>query len=171
TLVNDLLSLATHENSGEAFEDEVRIDEVLWEIQEEMSRAFPDKKLEFNLDELPENPDLLTVHGNQGYLKRAIGNIVNNALKYSDGKPVEMAVSSSDHKVHIRVKDNGIGIEKADLMRIFQPFYRGSNARQLEGHGIGLSLAMSVFQMHNGTVNIDSAPGQGTTVDIALPTV
>ncbi len=170
-LVNDLLSLATQENSDELLDNQVRIDEVMWELQEEMHRAFPDKQLIFKLDHLPDDPDLITVNGNQAYLKRAIGNIVNNALKYSNGQPVEMAVSAQAGDVKIEVKDKGIGIAEEDLQRIFQPFYRGANARHQEGHGVGLPLTISVLKMHGGTIDVSSAPGKGTIVKILLPAV
>src|SRR5690606_7465974 len=67
SLVNDLLSLAIHEDSSEPFDDVVRIDEVLWEVHEEMRKAFPQKQLEFYLDQLPEDPDLISVFGNHAY--------------------------------------------------------------------------------------------------------
>ena len=73
--------------------------------------------------------------------------------------------------IEIRVVDRGLGIDASDLPHIFKPFYRGRRAidAQVRGSGVGLSVVRHVVDAHSGTIQVDSRPGEGTTVTIALP--
>ena len=170
-LVNDLLNLSNTDNAAQAMQEEVRIDELLLDIKAEMKRAYPNSGLFLNLNQLPQNPANITVLGNRFCLKQAFGNIIQNALKYSNGKQVVIRLNTTETDVLVEVQDHGIGIEEAELKQIFQPFFRGSNARALDGHGIGLALAQNLFVQHNGTLDIQSELGKGTSVLITLPSL
>jgi signal transduction histidine kinase len=73
--------------------------------------------------------------------------------------------------VQIRVVDRGLGIDKDDLPHVFKPFYRGRRAvdAQVRGSGVGLSVVRHVIDAHQGTIEIDSRAGEGTTVTVVLP--
>ncbi len=103
-----------------------------------------------------------TLQANPQLLKMAISNILNNASKYSGDKPIEMKLKSSV----LEIQDFGIGIPAEDLQRIDQPFYRATNTREYEGHGIGFSLTLRILNTYGATVDIESEEGKGTKVII-----
>lgn len=101
------------------------------------------------------------VMANTWLLKMAFGNIVRNALKYSTST---VLVTLSAHR--LTVADTGIGIPKADLAFIAQPFYRASNTRSFEGHGVGMSLAVNILRLYGIQIKIKSKENVGTTVEL-----
>ena len=121
---------------------------------------------------LQPNGALPPIAGDADALRSALQNIIGNAIKYSpSGGRVTVAPHEEGGRVRIRVEDNGIGIDAADLPHVFKPFYRGRRAvdSQVRGSGIGLSLVRTIIDAHGGTVAIVSRPGAGTTVTIDLP--
>lgn len=104
-------------------------------------------------------------------MRHTLENILNNALKYSAGKPPpEMSIYiSGKDKLVFRVKDFGIGIPKEDINRLFHSFYRASNVGNISGTGIGLILVEYSVKAHKGDIKIDSEPGAGTTFTISIP--
>ena len=102
------------------------------------------------------------LEANPHLLKIAIGNILNNACKYSGEKPVEMRLKGSV----LTIEDSGIGIPPEEMKRIYQPFYRASNTREFAGHGIGLSLSLRILNSYGAEVGINSEVNKGTKVVI-----
>lgn len=105
------------------------------------------------------------IEANPYLLKVAIGNILNNACKYSGDAPVEMRLNGSV----LTVTDTGIGIPEKEIARVYQPFYRASNTREFAGHGIGLSLSMRILRSYGAKITLSSEVGKGTTVAIEFP--
>ena len=105
------------------------------------------------------------IEANPHLLKIAIGNILNNACKYSGEAPVEMQLKGSV----LTITDMGIGIPEEEIARVYQPFYRASNTREFAGHGIGLSLSMRILRSYGAEITITSEVGKGTTVEIEFP--
>jgi signal transduction histidine kinase len=117
-------------------------------------------------------PDLPPVSGDVDALRSAIQNIVGNAVKYSpEGTSVTVAAAPLGSGVQIVVTDRGLGIDREDLPHIFKPFFRGRRAvdAQVRGSGIGLSVVRHVIHAHQGTIDVDSRAGEGTTVTVVLP--
>ena len=109
-------------------------------------------------------------------LRRALLNLVSNALKYADdGRWIGLTVSREpgrdNGQVQVSVTDRGRGIPADEMAHIFEPFYRGKVAlsQQIHGNGLGLSLVKRIAEAHGGRVTVKSAPGQGATFTIALP--
>lgn len=105
-------------------------------------------------------------------LRRVLENLLENARKYSDaGTPIVIRAAATAGGVSIAVSDQGIGIEEADLKKVFTPFFRSdkSRSRTTGGVGLGLALARSVVEAHGGSIDIASKPGSGTTVTLSLP--
>jgi len=118
------------------------------------------------------NGTLPPVSGDAEALRSAVQNVLGNAVKYSaGGATVDVASAVRGAQVEIRVVDRGLGIDGNDLPHIFKPFYRGRRAMdaQVRGSGVGLSVVRHVVDAHRGTIQVDSRPGEGTTVTIALP--
>ncbi len=108
--------------------------------------------------------DDFSVLGDTHLLRMAFKNLINNAVKYSNGKPVTVTVG--EHKVVIR--DEGIGIPKEDLPHVFEPFYRASNTGAVIGHGVGLALAKAILEKHNARLTVASRQNEGTTVTVVF---
>ena len=134
---------------------------------------LPDEALAY-VDRVAE-PAQATVLGDPDELKAAVSNLVDNAIKYSNGDvhvQVELAPLEDD-RVAVRVRDAGIGISAAELKRIFRRFYRipEAVAMRIKGTGLGLFIVSSVARKHGGRVFAESAgPGQGSTFTLQLPT-
>jgi two-component system, OmpR family, sensor histidine kinase SenX3 len=134
---------------------------------------LPDEALAY-VDRVAE-PAQATVLGDPDELKAAVSNLVDNAIKYSNGDvhvQVELA-PLEDRRVAVRVKDAGIGISAAELKRIFRRFYRipEAVAMRIKGTGLGLFIVSSVARKHGGRVFAESpGPGQGSTFTLQLPT-
>ena len=121
-------------------------------------------------------PDLPLVLVDEGALRRALQNLVVNAIKYgADGRWIgisaQAATTRGEREVQISVSDRGRGIDPAELVHIFEPFYRGQFAveRQIHGNGLGLSLVKRIAEAHGGRVTVKSAAGQGATFTLHLP--
>jgi two-component system sensor histidine kinase ResE len=113
----------------------------------------------------------LAILADAGWLARAVGNVVDNALRYSpNGGTVSLAAQpGSPGEVRIEVRDHGSGIAAEDLPHVFERFYRGDRARVAGGSGLGLAIAREIVIEHGGEITLDSRPGQGTTATFVLP--
>ena len=102
-------------------------------------------------------------------LKRAVTNLVDNALKY--GKKAQVAVARTPKAVEITIDDDGPGIPEEELARVFQPFYRveSSRSRETGGVGLGLAIAKSLIERHRGTLTLSNRVGSGLRARIKLP--
>jgi len=113
-----------------------------------------------------------TVRGDALALRRAVLDLVENAIKYTPaGGKVELALTSGDGHASLTVQDTGIGIAPADAERIFEPFVRLDRARAREtgGTGLGLAIARAVVVAHGGTLAVESRPGAGSRFSVRLP--
>lgn len=114
-----------------------------------------------------------TVLADSGLLRRALGNLIVNALRHtpSGGRIAVAAGETLDREVEIVVSDTGDGIAPVDLPYVFDRFYRADSARLRQGTGTGLGLAIvqSIMQVHGGTVSLDSELGRGTAVTLKFP--
>lgn len=168
-LTNGLLDLAkTDLNSAIHFKP-VRVDELLWSLQIDISRLHKDYTIDIQFKNYPENENQLSFLGSENLMRSAIGNIIENACKFSENKTCKVEFSTSEHHLNIKISDNGIGIGTEDLKKIFEPFYRANNARSYSGHGIGLSLSERIVQLHQGSLKIESKLNQYTHVIITIP--
>jgi signal transduction histidine kinase len=114
------------------------------------------------------------VEGDELRLRELLTVLIDNSLKYSDaGARIDVKVSGEHGKAVVQVSDNGRGIPKEALPRIFDRFYRADKARsrELGGSGLGLAIARWIAETHGGTIRIDSEAGLGTTVTVELPLV
>jgi len=113
-----------------------------------------------------------TVVGNwdEARLERVLDNLMSNAVKYSDeGTCISVTVDQDGDAAVVVVRDQGVGIPEQDLPRIFERFFRGSNAADEAGLGVGLSGVRQLIEQHQGTVAVNSAVGEGTEFTIRLP--
>jgi two-component system OmpR family sensor kinase len=109
-----------------------------------------------------------TIIGDRGELQEAIANIVDNAIKYAPGSPIEIGVALTGSVVEIRIADRGPGIAEADRSQIFERFYRGSQRGEVEGSGLGLAIAKRAVERAGGTLALASTSPDGTTFTVRL---
>jgi len=112
------------------------------------------------------------VQGDATALRRALLNLVENAVKYTPrGGKVELSLVAGDGTATLAVSDTGIGVEAADAERIFEPFVRldAARSRDTGGAGLGLAIARSIIVAHRGTLSVESRPGSGSCFSIRLP--
>ena len=103
-------------------------------------------------------------------IEHVFENLISNAFKYSKGKKdPEIIINEDGKQVCITVKDYGIGIPAIAIEKLFTPFYRASNTEGIAGTGMGLSIVKKIVEIHDGTIQINSIEGVGTTVNITLP--
>lgn len=113
------------------------------------------------------------VNGDALHLSNVLYNLLDNAVKYCDGRPcVTVRTKNIDNnQLEIIVSDNGIGIPKADQSKIFEKFYRvpTGNVHNVKGFGLGLSYVREIVSRHKGHIQVESTPGKGSTFHIILP--
>jgi len=114
------------------------------------------------------------ISGDERKMETAFHNIIDNAVKYSDGKPVDIEVFENSQRkdlVYVSVKDKGNGIAEEELKKIFEPFYRIDKSRdkKIQGYGLGLSLVKKILDGHNAEIKVNSKPAEGTEFLISIP--
>ena len=116
-------------------------------------------------------PDGVAVDADSNRLRQVLANIVDNAVKYTPrGGRIDLTAGRDDATAWIRVSDTGSGIPPEDLPRVWERLYRADKSRSTRGLGLGLSLVKAIVEAHGGLVTIQSRPGQGTSVEVRLPT-
>ena len=114
------------------------------------------------------------VSADEDYLTTMFDNLIDNAIKYSrESVPPAIVVTSRDYKkfIRIRVEDNGIGMNKETISKIFERFYRAhtGNVHNVKGFGIGLSYVRSIADAHQARIRVESTPGKGSIFTIDFP--
>ncbi len=147
----------------------------LGELAEEMVSAanilptYRGRNLSLMVSKVPASPCTL---GDRDLLGLALYNLIDNALKFSTAQDaIEVLVHADGHTAYIEVADGGTGIPLDEQQRIFEELYRGENARETEGSGLGLPLVHRVVELHGGDVSLRSNPaqGRGTVFILRLP--
>lgn len=162
-LVEDLLELSKLDAKPELRRRRVRLDELLSRVHDAYRPAAEKKRIALSLEAPPMEVDV-----DPGFAERAVGNLVDNAIKYTaDGGSVAIAARAP---CVVEVRDTGVGIPEADQARIFERFYRvdKSRSREAGGTGLGLAIVKHIAQLHGGSVKVRSRPGQGSTFTLEL---
>jgi len=169
-LVNDLLLLArsaSHTNRLEL--SAVSLEQILREVREETRTLIRQQGLTLALH-LPDRE--ITVKGDCQRLKQVFLALLDNALRYAERRSkIELELSAEGRFAVIAVRDYGVGIEASELPHVFERFYRGKQAHTVapQGTGLGLPVAKSIVEAHEGQITIISDLGAGTTVTVRLP--
>jgi heavy metal sensor kinase len=167
-LAEDLLLLSRLSVPVGTPREPVELEPLLAEVADVARRVADDRGVALVVKE--RAPAL--VLGDPIALRRAVMKLVENAVRYTPrGGRAELALRVADRWAEVAVSDTGIGLDPADLERIFEPFVRldGARARDTAGAGLGLPIARSIVTAHGGTLAAESAPGAGSTFTIRLP--
>ncbi|OLD71622.1 MAG: hypothetical protein AUF68_09665 [Verrucomicrobia bacterium 13_1_20CM_54_28] len=169
-LVDDLLSLAQLESSQATLElSDVRVDELFNNLIRDWKERLAAKNLKVIVD-LP--PEALTLRVDGTRLEEVLYNLLDNAVKFSpENGQIHLRATRRGSDMVLSVTDNGVGIGKEHLPRIFERFYRADKARsrELGGTGLGLAIVKHIAQLHGGRVEAESELGRGTTIRVVLP--
>jgi signal transduction histidine kinase len=183
-LVGQLLTLARMDSGNAQLRlESLDLSSLVLEVIERMAPIAAQKNVHLQAGELPELP----LEGDRQYLLQMIGNLVENAIKYTSGieggrvlVETEAVTLNGKAGAHLCVSDNGPGIDHEHLPHIFDRFFRADQARshnveddtpgrEIDGVGLGLSIVNWIVQMHRGEITAASEPGEGTRVLVTLP--
>src|SRR5436189_4046070 len=170
-LAEDLLTLAQLESANPDLQlGKVDLSTFFGEIIRDWEKKLANKHLNMIADVAPELPSICA---DRARLQEALYNLLDNAVKYScEHGEIRLHARQRDQQVVLSVGDNGIGISKEDLPRVFERFYRVDKARTAEnirGTGLGLAIVKHIAQLHGGHVEAESELGKGTTIRMVLP--
>ncbi len=173
-MIEQVLEFAGIQSGRQPYElQPVQLNQLLEEVVQASQPLLAERGFQLQRD-IPAG--LPVVLADAAALRRALQNLLNNALKYSGenrwiGLQAEVDAAVQPAQVALTVWDRGLGIPATDLPHIFEPFYRGGAARaaQIHGNGLGLSLVKNIVQAHGGTIAVQSRPGAGSAFTLRLP--
>ncbi len=167
-LSENMLRLATMDSNQLPFHPSlVRLDSQLRRIVVAAEPQWASKRLNIHL-ELPKT----TIHADEDLLSQVWLNIFSNSIKFTpEGGDIFIELQAEKGEIEVLFRDTGMGMTEADRKRVFERFFMAdkSRNREAEGSGLGLAIVKRVVELHAGRVEIDSAPGKGTAVTVALP--
>ena len=169
-LIDNFLTFSRMERNKRAFDmAQASPAEIASDASEVVQTKFTDEKCKFEI-QIDENiPDILADHD---AMVTVLVNLLDNAYKYSyDDKDIELKVFAEAGSVSFSVRDNGAGMSRRAVKRIFNRFYQADSSlsRTSEGCGLGLSIVKFIVDAHKGRVSVDSKPGKGSTFTVKLP--
>ena len=169
-IVQDLLMLSRFDAGSIEFKFErFSFQMSIRDVYNAMILEAQKHKHNFTIDFKTPLPDIV---GDEARIEQVLVNMVSNAIKYTrDGGSIAMIAGRKDDIVWVSVRDNGIGIPKEDVDKVFDRFYRVDKARSREsgGTGLGLSIAKEIVARHNGAIALNSRQGKGTVITMSLP--
>lgn len=166
-LMNDILILGRHSARKTAFApEEVQVRDFMTDI---IARNFSDRKDGRHV-QFDDGCSAGSCWMDPKLIAHVLVNIISNAFKYATtGNPRVWCATTASHLL-IHVEDKGIGVPDEDVPNLFQPFYRGVNATQFQGTGLGLTIAKEFVDLHGGTIEIARGERRGTRFTVILPT-
>jgi two-component system OmpR family sensor kinase len=169
TLVEDLLLLARLDQSPEIEREPVNLNELIHSASESARASSTEHQISIVLPD-----EELFILGDRNRVFQVVANLLENARNHTPvGSSIQVSLTESEDEIKIEVADNGPGIDKHDLERIFERFYRADSSRtrtrKSEGSGLGLSIVKAVMQAHGGDVTVDSTMGVGSTFTLHFP--
>ena len=169
-IVQDLLLLSRFDAGSMTFDfEEFSFEKSVRDVYEAQLLQARNRHHNFGLEFRSELP---LIRGDRARIEQVLINMVSNAIKYThEGGRIRMTAGVEADQVWCSVRDNGIGIPKSDVNRVFERFYRVDKARSREsgGTGLGLSIAYEIVERHGGHIGIESRLGKGTLITVFLP--
>lgn len=170
--VNEILDFSIFDRgkAGKLQRDIVDLRDVLSDVQKLHELTAEESKL--GILHAGKWPKQALTIGDHGSLKRAVSNIMSNAIKYSpEGSKIEIALRTQNGNHIIAVRDHGIGIPKAEQKKVLRGYYRAQNASKVQAYGTGMGLWVTrmIIEQHRGKLWLESRENQGTTFFLSLP--
>ena len=153
-LTNSLLLLSQYEKIKFSRQwPAVRIDELLYDAISIARKLLPGIEIELEFAGLPGNEEDLIIHTNEALLKVAFTNLFKNAWQYSIDKKVIVAIDADEGKLEVHVDNAGEHLQPAEIERLKVPFFRGTNAGNVKGFGLGLSIVHRIVSLHSAELS------------------
>ena len=168
TVIRDLLALADIENIPRSRIQSFNVEELIHHVAQMVKEIYKDAEISITNQTGQE----ISIEADYHLMELAFTNLVSNAAKYSNSPAkISITLSSDSKSVKIQIADQGIGIPKEDLHRIFERFYRVDKAhsRKVGGSGLGLSIVQTIVKKHFGRISVRSKVEEGTTFTVQLP--
>ncbi len=168
-LINDVLDINRIESGRMVLEkSDVHFEGLVKNAIHESQPAAEQKKITIQSEGLNEP---YPIHVDVGKMERVAGELIGNAIKYTpEVGTVEVDLKKDDNRYILSVRDSGIGMTKEECGKIWERFYRTAASQKFaKGSGLGLSIAKELVEMHNGTLNVESETGSGSTFTLILP--
>src|SRR5699024_5829697 len=150
--------------------ENIGLNQLLSHIIDEMKLELENSGIELSFENIAGE---VIIPADRAKLSRVFVNILNNSIKYKVHEKHRICVqlSTADDYARVMISDNGKGIGREALSKVFQPFYREDSSRNKNtgGSGLGLSVVKSIIDNHDGYIDIESEPGRGTEVTVGLP--
>lgn len=167
-LVNNLMDVyKINETKDTRNEVPFRLNSLLDNISEEYARKAAGQALLF--EQKHENVNNITVRGDADKLEQILNNLLTNAIKFTPAGTVRFHTRYVESKLHVEVGDTGIGMDKETLGRVFRPFERAAQDINSEGFGLGLFITKGLVKVLDGSIDVESRPGKGTTFRLTFP--
>jgi two-component system, OmpR family, sensor histidine kinase ArlS len=167
-LTQQLLEIARTSSGGSIQTENIRVDELLMEIPSLMKKINSNYNASIFFDELPEDEEYCLVNGNYALLLAAFKNIAENGCKYSPNHQVKISLSFIENKIVILFTNVCVAINQNEINQLFQPFQRGSNASNVKGYGLGLSLTRRIMLIHKGEIKAEISDNNTIMISVIL---
>jgi signal transduction histidine kinase len=168
-MVNGMLTLAKADRGDEIPKEPLSLAQIVSEVTQNAMPRAAEKQIELRFS----HSGTPIVYGDANLLRQLVGNLIDNALKFSEGGRVDVGVGNDAQSAWIEVSDTGPGIPEAELSHVFGRFYRSDKARSrsVPGTGLGLAIVRSIARVHGGKATAGNAPGGGARFRVLLPRI
>ncbi len=166
-LVSKLLTIARSDTGRLMPElERINLSELCVTVAEQQSYAAEERNISVKTDIEPD----IFISADESMMIRILLNLVDNSIKYGrDGGNILISLKTEGDNARMSVKDDGIGIEKKDMEKIWERFYRVDQSRSREGAGLGLAMVKALVKAHGGRIEAESSPGRGSRFDVYVP--
>ena len=166
-IVIGLLNMARAEYDASQIKmEEVRVDELLMDVSDDLLRAKPNYHINISFEGEPQNDEVVSTNANRYLLALAFRNLIENNCKYSENHTSNITIHSFK-KLIVTFSDSGIGMSDEEKKNIFKMFYRG-NIFDKSGHGIGMAMVQRILSLHKANIEVQTKEHHGTTFVVSF---
>lgn len=165
-IINDLLNVSLITTGRMELEvEETDLVDLTRDVVARFSEEFEKNNIPFTFT----SDTSITMLGDKLRIEQVLSNLITNAIKYGNNQPITLSVTKRGNHAELKIKDSGIGIPKDKQKLIFERFRRANDGVDIQGLGIGLYITYQIVKAHQGSIQVDSSPGNGTVFTIKLP--
>ncbi len=168
-IINVLLEIAKTESADRNSGKEIRIDELVFDLADELKLLFPEHGFQVKYTEIPEDESRLMVLGNERLLRAAFTNLMLNSIHYGSDNLTGIHITVFPRKLKLDVVNKGKTIDEEERQYLFQHFFRGDNSRGKPGFGLGLVFIYKIIQLHEGSISYTSENGDTNIFTVTFP--
>ncbi len=162
-LISSLLLLSKLDNKPNEFNNNYRIDELIYESIERLHKTHPEFRIRFDIEFSEEIERLLELKGSKSLLEIVLINLLKNACMYADDKAATILITQANRNLILTISNNGRSLTATEQVNLFQPFMRGGNAKGKAGLGLGLRIVQRILLQHEATIAY-AAPNEHSNV-------